>query len=110
MCLEYSRSAASRRPEAIEMYTRWLALTQTSHSDFPILQMPEIIEIEPFATLTCPKCGHEAKELMPTNACQFYYDCKGCGALLRPLKGDCCVYCSFGDVKCPPIQAGNQCC
>jgi len=24
--------------------------------------------------------------------------------VLRPLPGDCCVYCSFGDVPCPPIQ------
>jgi len=47
---------------------------------------------------------------MPTSACQFFYDCQGCGALLRPKQGDCCVYCSYGDVKCPPIQAGDQCC
>ena len=47
---------------------------------------------------------------MPTDACQFYYDCKGCGALLKPLKGDCCVYCSYGDVKCPPIHTGERCC
>ena len=67
-------------------------------------------EFEPYSTLTCPKCGHESKELMPTNACQFYYDCNGCGELLRPLAGDCCVYCSFGDIKCPPIQVGDSCC
>jgi len=65
---------------------------------------------EVYSTLTCPECGHKAKELMPTDACQFYFDCKGCRALLKPLKGDCCVYCSYGDVKCPPIQAGDQCC
>lgn len=66
--------------------------------------------IEAFSTLKCPKCGHSEKEEMPTDACQFYYDCKGCGELLRPLAGDCCVFCSFGDVKCPPIQDGNSCC
>ena len=44
---------------------------------------------------------------MPTNACQFYYDCKGCGQVLRPEAGDCCVYCSYGTVKCPPIQLGG---
>lgn len=47
---------------------------------------------------------------MPTNACQFYYDCKGCGEILRPEAGDCCVYCSYGTVKCPPIQLGGGCC
>jgi hypothetical protein len=72
--------------------------------------MPETTEIEPHSTLTCPECGHQAKELMPTNACQFFYDCQDCGALLRPLEGDCCVFCSYGDVKCPPIQQGTSCC
>lgn len=65
---------------------------------------------EPFSTLTCPKCGHAEKEEMPTNACQFYYDCNGCGELLRPLQGDCCVFCSYGDVTCPPIQQNGKCC
>ena len=63
-----------------------------------------------YSTLTCPECGHRSKELMPTNACQFFYDCKGCGALLKPLSGDCCVYCSYGDIKCPPVQQGTSCC
>ena len=56
------------------------------------------------STLTCPRCGHQSTDTMPTNACQFFYDCKGCGTVLRPNAGDCCVYCSFGDTPCPPIQ------
>jgi hypothetical protein len=60
--------------------------------------------MEPRSTLTCPSCGHVETETMPTDACQFFYDCKGCNAVLRPLAGDCCVYCSFGNVPCPPIQ------
>lgn len=56
------------------------------------------------STLTCPHCGHRASETMPTNACQFFYECTGCNTLLRPKQGDCCVYCSYGDVPCPPIQ------
>ena len=72
--------------------------------------MKKAVEFEPFSTLTCPECGHKVRERMPTNACQFYYDCAACGVLLRPLKGDCCVFCSFGDVKCPPIQHGSSCC
>lgn len=66
------------------------------------------------STLTCPHCGHAAREEMPTDACQYFYDCKGCGAVLKPLPGDCCVFCSYGDVKCPPKQApkqaGGDCC
>ncbi len=56
------------------------------------------------SVLTCPKCGHQTSETMPTDACQFFYECKGCGSLLRPREGDCCVFCSYGDVPCPPIQ------
>ena len=63
------------------------------------------------STLTCPECGHVATETMPTDACQYFYDCKGCDALLRPVAGDCCVFCSYGDVPCPPIQdTGAGCC
>jgi len=64
------------------------------------------------STLTCPECGHQKTETMPTDACQYFYDCQGCGEVLRPLAGDCCVFCSYGDVKCPPIQLGGDdaCC
>ncbi|WP_324779316.1 GDCCVxC domain-containing (seleno)protein [Thiobacillus sedimenti] len=60
------------------------------------------------STLTCPHCGHAETETMPTDACQWYYACKGCGALLRPRPGDCCVFCSYGSVPCPPVQAGGR--
>jgi hypothetical protein len=56
------------------------------------------------SVITCPSCGHREAEIMPTDACQVFYDCKGCGALLRPEAGDCCVFCSYGSVPCPPIQ------
>ncbi|WP_092226799.1 GDCCVxC domain-containing (seleno)protein [Bradyrhizobium sp. Gha] len=61
------------------------------------------------STLTCPECGHQAVEPMPENACQFYYDCKGCGKRLKPLAGDCCVFCSYGSTPCPPIQNVGCC-
>ena len=48
---------------------------------------------------------------MPEDACIYFYECKGCGELLRPRKGDCCVFCSYGTVKCPPVQSsGSGCC
>src|SRR6516162_10073916 len=31
-------------------------------------------------------------------------ECTGCGVQLRPKAGDCCVFCSYGSVRCPPIQ------
>ena len=66
--------------------------------------------LELYSTITCPDCGHSKRELMPTDACQFFYECEGCGTLLKPKQGDCCVYCSYGDIKCPPIQEGDSCC
>jgi len=60
--------------------------------------------------ITCPHCGHATTETMPTDACQWFYECKGCGSVLKPKPGECCVYCSWGSVPCPPIQAGSGCC
>lgn len=54
--------------------------------------------------ITCPACGVQALERMPTDACQYFYDCPACKAVLKPNEGDCCVFCSFGSVPCPPIQ------
>lgn len=59
--------------------------------------------------LTCPLCGFKKIEIMPTDACQFFYECTNCGEILRPKKGDCCVFCSYGTVKCPPIQEKGSC-
>ena len=47
---------------------------------------------------------------MPTDACLFFYDCESCGAQLKPEPGDCCVFCSYGSVPCPPIQASGKGC
>jgi hypothetical protein len=60
--------------------------------------------------ITCPNCGFQKKETMPEYSCQFFYECESCKTILKPKKGDCCVYCSYGSVKCPPIQKGENCC
>ena len=64
------------------------------------------------STLTCPACGHAKGETMPTDACQWFYECEQCHAVLKPRPGDCCVYCSYGTVPCPPIQerGSGDCC
>lgn len=46
------------------------------------------------SVLTCPECGHPKREVMPTAACQFFYECESCKTVLRPKPGDCCVFCS----------------
>jgi len=60
--------------------------------------------------ITCPHCGHQKKEEMPMDACQYFYECENCKAIIKPLPGDCCVFCSYGTVKCPPVQQDKKCC
>ena len=79
--------------------TLWNYL-RTKRGKRPVLQ----------STVTCPDCGHKSEETMPTDACLFFYDCRGCATRLKPKPGDCCVFCSYGSVSCPPVQAGDSCC
>lgn len=67
-------------------------------------------EIIAESTLICPVCGYSKTETMPTDACQYYYECESCNSLLKPNPGDCCVYCSYGTVGCPSVQAGAAGC
>jgi hypothetical protein len=60
--------------------------------------------------ITCPTCGHRKAETMPTNACVWFYECEDCKAVLRPKPGDCCVHCSYGTNRCPPMQRSGSCC
>ena len=62
------------------------------------------------STITCPHCGASRAETMPTDACQVRYQCSGCGEVLKPSAGDCCVFCSYGTVPCPPIQVDRAAC
>ncbi|HEV2641426.1 MAG TPA: GDCCVxC domain-containing (seleno)protein [Candidatus Elarobacter sp.] len=59
--------------------------------------------------LRCPHCGHVETLTMPDDACVFVHPCAACGAVIRPKDGDCCVFCSFGTVACPPMQCGSGC-
>ena len=62
------------------------------------------------SVLTCPRCGAVSVETMPQDACIYFYECRGCGVVFQPKPGDCCVFCSYGSVKCPPIQQEKSCC
>ena len=67
-------------------------------------------ELQLRSLLRCPVCGHTESLLMPTNACTAFHNCAGCGHMLRPKAGDCCVFCSYGSVPCPPVQMGEPEC
>lgn len=58
--------------------------------------------------ITCPACHHSVEDTMPTDTCRFFWDCPACGEVVRPKPGDCCVYCSYGSVPCPPVQTGTS--
>jgi hypothetical protein len=47
---------------------------------------------------------------MPTDACLYFWSCPACGLRVRPKAGDCCVFCSYGSVPCPPKQQDKDCC
>ena len=66
-------------------------------------------DIQLQSTITCPRCHQKTIEQMPTDYCQYFWECPHCKNNLKPKKGECCVYCSYGSVKCPPIQKGAHC-
>lgn len=70
----------------------------------------ETISIILRSTITCPNCQHQKEETMPIDACQFFYECENCKTILKPKAGDCCVFCSYGTVQCPPMQNGGKSC
>ena len=65
--------------------------------------------MELISTITCPHCRSSKEEQMPTDACMFFYKCTNCGIELKPKVGDCCVFCSYGSVKCPSVQNAPCC-
>jgi len=62
------------------------------------------------STIKCPECGFEKEETMPTDSCLYFYECSKCKVRLKPKDGDCCVFCSYGTVPCPPKQNDKNCC
>ena len=58
--------------------------------------------------LTCPDCGYKKEEEMPIDACQHFYTCTDCRTFLKPKSGDCCVFCSYGTIPCPPKQTEGK--
>ena len=66
--------------------------------------------IQHLSIVTCPACGCQVEEHMPDDHCVVVWPCPGCDRALKPKAGDCCVFCSYGSVPCPPIQAGSKDC
>jgi hypothetical protein len=69
-----------------------------------------VVNVKMSCQLTCPECGNVSMETMPMDACIYFFECLHCHAMLRPKKGHCCVFCSYGSVACPPVQMSDPCC
>ena len=60
------------------------------------------------SNLKCPNCHHTERVAMPMDYCQFIYECKSCHELMKAKEGDCCVFCSYGDVPCPQFNSPDE--
>jgi hypothetical protein len=70
---------------------------------------PDMEDIILSSIITCPECGTHTEEQMPEDACQFFWQCPNCSEIIKPKRNDCCVFCSFGDTPCPPVQMNKNC-
>lgn len=61
-------------------------------------------EVEERSLITCPVCGYQTTEIMPTEVCLLSYTCDRCHTVMHPKGDDCCVFCTYGDHKCPSKQ------
>jgi len=66
------------------------------------------MEVTTRSKLTCPECGFVQEVEMPTEACQFLYECVHCKFIITAKGSDCCVFCSYADTPCPSKQVGVE--
>ena len=67
--------------------------------------IPSWLELDKDAFKATVKALPNREEItMPTDNCVIRYECVNCKAIITPKKGDCCIFCSYGDVPCPPEQ------
>ena len=73
-------------------------------SELDKLENNESAVLKMQSTLTCPKCQHQSTEVMQENACKVFHKCEACSEMVKPKEKECCVFCSYGSVKCPSKQ------
>jgi hypothetical protein len=73
-------------------------------SELDNLENSEAAVLKMQSTLTCPKCQHQSTEVMQENACKVFHKCSSCSEMVKPKSKECCVFCSYGSVKCPSKQ------
>jgi|GEM_PF-5414406 hypothetical protein len=65
--------------------------------------------MEHISTITCPVCNFKKTEVMFADYSQQFYECSNCKALLKTKTGDCCVFCSYGNIQCSEIEHADYC-
>ncbi|OWF65799.1 hypothetical protein B6A14_08535 [Polynucleobacter hirudinilacicola] len=56
------------------------------------------------STITCPYCQATETLEIPRGSSQHLYRCRACACILKPKSGDCCIFCSFGDLDCSSAE------
>ncbi len=54
--------------------------------------------------IKCPHCGVEQQATMTLTGKKIAHDCRFCNQTMYAKKGECCVFCSFGAIKCLGTQ------
>ncbi len=70
----------------------------------PITKELKSEKAKDFSIIKCPFCNFTKQEKLPTDVCLIKYECTNCKKEIFPIEGDCCVFCSYGDHKCPSKQ------
>jgi hypothetical protein len=82
----------------------WLDITGSAEAKKFITDEMGLTANSQTSEITCPKCNTKKTEIMPTDVCQLAYTCSKCAYQMHPKNGDCCVFCTYGDHKCPSKQ------
>ncbi len=64
------------------------------------------MSVELNSVVACPSCGVATSVQMPTNACQFFWVCPGCGERLRPAVGGLLRFLLLWNGSLPTQTAG----
>jgi hypothetical protein len=54
--------------------------------------------------IKCPHSGKEHKAPMPSSGRKMAMSCPHCNKIMFKKQDSCCVFCSYGIIKCPVEQ------
>ena len=57
--------------------------------------------------LTCPSCGSDSFARMSHTWCLHFHECKHCGSMITPRRGECCVFRSYRRVGDLPLRSAR---